>query len=112
MRETFEEWAAQSAFDPSEEGRCELCAQEADLDGGLCETCHDLRLDDIDDADIACGAYWFAADYHPGQFSGLYEALSMSQYKPGPLECGPEGSDGAKMAYEAHAMAHGVEFPG
>ena len=35
-----------------------------------------------DDAEIAI--YWFANDWHGGQHSNLYSALSTSIYKPGP----------------------------
>jgi len=34
--------------------------------------------------------YWFACEYHDGQSSNLYAALSASEYKPGPLARGPE----------------------
>ena len=44
--------------------------------------------------------YWFAADYHGGQWSNLYSALSTSEYRPGPCENGPEGGI-AQMLYDA-----------
>lgn len=34
--------------------------------------------------------YWFASDWHGGQDSNLYAALSQSPYSPGPLAEGPE----------------------
>ena len=46
--------------------------------------------DDRDDALIAI--YWFAADWHGGQSSNLYSALSTSPYSPGP--CMTKGKEG------------------
>lgn len=37
------------------------------------------------DSDAAVAAYWFASDYHGGQSSNLYSALSTSPYSPGPF---------------------------
>lgn len=34
--------------------------------------------------------YWFANDWHGGQWSNLYSALSTSPYRPGPISNGPE----------------------
>jgi len=42
------------------------------------------------DFDIEAAIYWFANDYHSGQTSNLYSALSMSNYKPGLMETGIE----------------------
>lgn len=36
--------------------------------------------------DIEASIYWFSNDYHQGQSSNLYEALSSSPYRPGQLE--------------------------
>jgi hypothetical protein len=36
-----------------------------------------------DEFDREEAVYWFAANYHGGQSSNLYEALSMSPYAPG-----------------------------
>lgn len=38
--------------------------------------------DDKDDATIAI--YWFASEWHGGQWTNLYSALSTSDYRPGP----------------------------
>lgn len=43
--------------------------------------------------------YWFAHDWHGGQGSNLYSALSCSRYRPGPCEAGVSGSL-AEIAYE------------
>ncbi len=34
--------------------------------------------------------YWFANDYHGGQASNLYSALSTGGFRPGPCANGPE----------------------
>ncbi len=34
--------------------------------------------------------YWFANDFHGGQGSNLYSALSTSEYSPGLIASGPE----------------------
>jgi len=47
--------------------------------------------------DCQMAAYWFAADYHGGQSSNLYSALSTSPYTPSPSESGP--SDVASFLY-------------
>jgi hypothetical protein len=40
--------------------------------------------------DIEGAIYWFSRDWHGGQWSNLYSALSVSEYRPGPLCRGPE----------------------
>jgi hypothetical protein len=52
----------------------------------------------FDEIDIECAIYWFAANYHSGQWSNLYSILSMSEYNPGPLERGPRSV--AKLIYQ------------
>jgi hypothetical protein len=37
--------------------------------------------------------YWFANDYHSGQWSELYKALCASEYHPGPLANGPASEE-------------------
>lgn len=50
-----------------------------------------LPFDDERDAfDIECAIYWYSADYHGGQWTNLYSALSMSEYRPGAMESGPD----------------------
>jgi len=36
-----------------------------------------------DEFDRAAAIYWFAHDYHSGQWSNLYSVLSTSKFKPG-----------------------------
>lgn len=36
--------------------------------------------------EIECAAYWLATHYHGGQWSNLYSALSVSEYRPGAAE--------------------------
>lgn len=52
--------------------------------------------------DIESAIYWFASDYHDGQWSNLYSVLSTSDYRPGPMETGLDSDEnfGAKMMYE------------
>lgn len=38
---------------------------------------------EADDFDIEAAIYWFAHDWHGGQSSNLYSALSTSEYRPG-----------------------------
>lgn len=44
-----------------------------------------LSGSDIDELYHEAAMYWFASDFHSGQSSNLYSALSMSQYNPGPM---------------------------
>ena len=46
---------------------------------------------EADEFDRESAIYWFAAHYHGGQGSALYEALSRSEYRPGMME--RDGSD-------------------
>ena len=48
-----------------------------------------IFVDEVDEFDINGGIYWFAVDYHDGQFSNLYRAIGQTQYKPGAMEKGP-----------------------
>lgn len=53
--------------------------------------------------EIAEATYWFASDYHGGQNSNLYAALSSNPFRPGPLASGPaEGL--ASMFYDTLVM--------
>jgi len=47
--------------------RCGLCGEPDDM------------------FDVEAAIYWFASDWHGGQASNLYSALSTSPYKPSPL---------------------------
>ena len=54
-----------------------------------------------DDAfEIEEAMYWFAADYHGGQGSNLYAALSLSEFTPGLLANGPQ-SDLSLAMYDS-----------
>jgi hypothetical protein len=57
------------------------------------------------DPDIAFDAeqaiYWFAADYHSGQWSNLYSVLSTSEYGPGMCETGVGQGTIAEEMYQA-----------
>jgi len=55
-----------------------------------------------DDFDIESAIYWFANDYHGGQNSNLYSALSTSEFRPSPMSKGieDEESELASMMYQ------------
>lgn len=50
--------------------------------------------EEFDEFDREEAIYWFANDWHGGQSSNLYSALSTSPYRPGPLERGESARDG------------------
>jgi hypothetical protein len=43
-------------------------------------------LADADDFEKEAAIYWFASDWHSGQWSNLYMAVCASEYRPGMLE--------------------------
>ncbi len=51
----------------------------------------------VDDFDIHEAIYWFAADYHGGQGSDLYEALSCSPFQPGRYDNEPNSEDAQQL---------------
>ena len=61
---------------------------------------------DADASDREEAIYWFANDYHGGQWSNLYAALSTSTYRPGPSVNGPEPESQAEYLYEALVAAY------
>jgi len=61
----------------------------------------DLFGPELDAFDIEGAIYWFASDYHGGQWSNLYSVLSTSQFRPGPISTGPEPESMASDAYAA-----------
>lgn len=48
-------------------------------------------MEAFDTFDLASGLYWYAANYHSGQWSKLYSILSTLPYRPGAMECEPYG---------------------
>jgi hypothetical protein len=54
---------------------------------------------EADRFDIEEAIYWFANDYHGGQGSNLYSALSTSEYRPGRMSSGPEEGSMSEMIY-------------
>ena len=54
-----------------------------------------LAQSGADEFDIEAAIYWFASDWHGGQWSNLYSVLSTSPYKPGLSEasCPDEAMD-------------------
>lgn len=59
------------------------------------------KLDpEIEEFDIEEAIYWFANDWHSGQYSNLYEVLCTSKYKPGACSDGCEEDSMSKYIYE------------
>ncbi len=56
---------------------------------------------DADEFDRETALYWFAADYHGGQWTNLYSMLSTSRYRPGRMESGPEEDTASADCYAA-----------
>ncbi len=54
-------------------------------------------VEDDDSFKVHAALYWLLSNYHGGQDSPEYAALSSSPYNPGPMEKGPKGS--AKFIY-------------
>jgi len=54
---------------------------------------------EADEFDMEEAIYWFANDYHGGQSSNLYSALSTSEYRPGRMSNGPEEGSMGEMIY-------------
>lgn len=59
------------------------------------------RYDEGSEFDFAQAMYWFAANYHDGQWSNLYSVLSTLGYRPGANENGPEAGSMAEQMYQA-----------
>lgn len=53
---------------------------------------------EIDAFDIAEAIYWTSYEWHGGQWSNLYSALSTSDYRPGPITNGPEPGSMGEIA--------------
>ena len=70
----------------------------AEIRAYLTET---FQLAEDEEIDREQALYWFAADYHGGQNSNLYSAVSTSDYRPGASERSPEPDTLAQMMYEA-----------
>ena len=63
-----------------------------------------------DEIDREEAIYWFAHDWHSGQWSNLYSALSTSPFQPDPFANGPEkGSMGEQLYSELEAQYTGKE---
>jgi hypothetical protein len=45
---------------------------------------------EVDAFDCEEAIYWFAANWHGGQASNLYSALSTSEFRPSPTASNPE----------------------
>ena len=56
---------------------------------------------EIDIFDIEAAIYWFASDYHRGQWSELYSILSTSEYRPGRMETSAlHAGETVQMSYD------------
>jgi hypothetical protein len=62
---------------------------------------------ETDDYDCEEALYWFAHDYHGGQWSNLYVALCASPFKPGVTASGPQ-SYAAEHLYGELAWEYGA----
>jgi hypothetical protein len=62
---------------------------------------------EIDDFDIAEATYWFAVDWHGGQWSNLYSAQCSNPFRPGIVANGPERESLAAYAYDALEREYG-----
>lgn len=65
------------------------------LKEGICKLDSEISEFDIEEA-----IYWFANDWHSGQFSNLYGVLSTSEYKPGVISNGCEKDSMSEYIYE------------
>ena len=54
---------------------------------------------ECDEFDREEAIYWFANDYHEGQWTNLYSVLSTSEYHPGPIMNSDKLDGMASMAY-------------
>ena len=64
---------------------------------------------DANNFDIESAIYWFGNDYHGGQNSNLYSALSTSEYRPGPMHKSieDEESETATQMYQELVNQYG-----
>jgi hypothetical protein len=67
-----------------------------------------FKIYEFTEFDIEGAIYWYASNYHSGQDSELYSALSTSDYTPGCTESGPN-DDTMGMAYEELEANFGKE---
>lgn len=51
--------------------------------------------------DVAQGVYWFAVNWHAGQWSELYRLQCTLGYQPGACENGPEHDTEAMTVYRS-----------
>ncbi len=61
-----------------------------------------------DDCEVAI--YWFAHDYHGGQWSNLYSALSTSPYTPGRCRCSIDGEGSLAEDLYAHLVSNFIQI--
>ena len=54
---------------------------------------------EVDPLDIEAAIYWFANDYHGGQWSNLYSVLSTSEFQPSPTATGLKPHSVEAMIY-------------
>jgi len=68
----------------------------------------DHNESDIDLSSLIAGAFWFYSDYHAGQSSPEYAALSMLSliYSPSPIASGPEPDSSESTVYAALEFDH------
>ena len=92
IREVIEELQSKPVpKDPTKEEMLNFFKQKQGLYGSWGEI----------DPDAEAAIYWFAHDYHGGQWSNLYSALSTSPYRPGRMMSSAEDEgESVKMMYD------------
>lgn len=67
-------------------------------------------IDGDSDFDVEAAIYWFASDYHGGQYSQLYEVLSESEFHPGSFHSSVKDEDEeAEMFYDELVKTFGPQ---
>lgn len=67
---------------------------------------------EIDDFDIEEAIYWFANDWHCGQWSNLYCVLSSSSFSPGMCQTEINRESTAGLMYEMLEFEFNMELKG
>lgn len=67
----------------------------------------DPWADEFDDFDFEEAIYWFANDWHGGQGSNLYSALSTSEFHPSPIASGVDPASPAGLLYDELVLEYG-----
>lgn len=63
----------------------------------MCEHLYNTFGRETDVFDVETAVYWFASDWHGGQWTNLYKALCVSDYRPGRMVNGVEDESEISM---------------